>query len=140
MWPFGKQPLWQPVHKKAMRAFAAAAAKEHAQAQMEHREYDISNACRDLGLMMCGEDRAANVHAMISQLKEEGGLYLAGLIQEHGKDVLPGAGQDLIDRYTDHLKNSGMAPQLVICNVIENTYGREEATRYAMAVVLGDAT
>lgn len=137
---FSKKPLWQPVHKKAMMAYAAIAGREQGRAQVEGRAFDHVAACRELALLMCGQDKAENVHAMICTLVAERGGYLATLLREHAQALHPGWTPGLLDRICAKISEKGFGPQLVICNVIENTYGRLEAARYAIALVQGKAT
>lgn len=136
---FRKKHLWQPIHKKAMLVYAAIAGGEQGLAEQQGREFDHTAACRELGLQMCGRDRFVNVCAMVDELKAEGGGYLAELLREFGSQLIDGARPEEIGRLAEHVSRIGLVPQLVICNVIENTYGRLEAARYVVALVQGQA-
>jgi hypothetical protein len=139
---FWKKPLWQPIHKKAMLVYFRIAGFEQGRAQLENREFDHTAACRELALQMCGRDKFANVEALIFKLQAERGGYIAELLREFGLQLLDGASPEEIEKLAEHVSRKGrkeLLPQLVICNVIENTYGRLEAARYAVALVQGKA-
>jgi len=137
---FGKKPLWQPIHKKAMLAYAAVAGRQQAHAQIEGRPFDHVAACYELALLMCGQDKSENVRAMIAALVAERGAYLAILLREYAPQLLPEWTPGLLDKVCAQVSEKGVGPQLVVCNVIENTYGRLEAARYAIALIQGKAT
>jgi hypothetical protein len=70
---------------------------------------------------------------------EEKGSYLAALIKAHRKDILPSSSEMAVDQLAAELSKAEIGPQLVICNVIENTFGSPEAARYIIALVEGKA-
>lgn len=74
-------------------------------------------------------------------LPREGGTYLVSLLEEHRRQLnLSPARNAELDRLLENLAETRLGPQHVICNVIENTYGRPEAARYVLALVEGRAT
>jgi hypothetical protein len=137
-WQYNGSP-WRRVHFRAMRYYARVAGVEAAQAEAEGREFDPKRACLLLGLVLCGEDKRLNVNAMVEALEEERGDYLAGLILAHGRGVWPGADDQKLARLADALRSTQLGPQLIIANVVENTFGATEAVRYVVALARGDA-
>jgi hypothetical protein len=130
---------WRQVHFRAMLAYSGIAGREHAIARQAAREFDLGKACAELGLLLCGEDKMAAVDAMLTDLINEQGAFLAGLVERHAAEVLPGASLELRCDVIARLRGVRLGPQLVIASVIENTYGGAEAARYALALVAGDA-
>jgi hypothetical protein len=130
---------WQQVHFRAMLAYAGIAGREHAKARQSAREFDLHNACTQLGLLLCGEDNREAVEAILRDLTSAQGAFLVGLLERHAAEVLPGAPFELRRDVTARLGGVHFGPQLVIASVIENTYGGAEAARYAVALVTGDA-
>ena len=130
---------WQQVHFRAMLAYSGIAGREQAIAQESGRAFDVGNACTQLGMLLCGEDKTRAVDAMLMDLTKAQGAFLAGLVERHAAEVLPGAPFELRRDVTSRLRGVRLGPQLVIASVIENTYGGTEAARYAIALATGDA-
>jgi hypothetical protein len=76
---------------------------------------------------------------MLSDLTHLQGAYLAGLVERHAAEVLPGAAYEFRRDLAARLRGIRLGPQLVIASVIENTHGGAEAARYAIALATGDA-
>jgi hypothetical protein len=133
------RPGWQQVHFRAMLAYAGIAAREHAIARQAARDFDRRAACTQLGLLLCGDDNRAAVNAMISDLAHLQGAFLAGLVERHAMEVLPGAPFELRRDLSARLRGVRFGPQLMIAAVVENIYGGPEAARYAVALATGDA-
>lgn len=133
------RPGWQEVHFRAMLAYAGIAGREHAIARQSASEFDARTACTQLGLLLCGEDKKSAVEAIMTDLTNHQGAVLAGVVERHAAEVLPGAPLELRRDITARLRGIRLGPQLVIASVIENTYGGVEAARYAVALVTGDA-
>jgi hypothetical protein len=130
---------WQQVHFRAMLAYSGIAGREHAIARRSAREFDLHEACRQLGLLLCGDDNRAAVEAILRDLTTSQGAFLVGLVERHAAEILPGAPLELRRDVTARLRGVHFGPQLVIASVIENTYGGAEAALYAVALVTGDA-
>jgi len=130
---------WHSVHFRAMLAYANAAGAELARSRADGNAFDRAVACRKLALMMCDADKTPNVDAMISALQIEQGNYLASLLRRHANDLLPSADDDQIQRFLATVAQVEFGPQLVICNVVENSFGSLEAARYALALVTKEA-
>jgi len=130
---------WRQVHFRAMLAYSGIAGREHANARDSGRAFDLGAACTQLGLLLCGEDRKSVVDAMLMDLTRVQGAFLAGLVERHAVEVLPGAPFEFRRDVISRLRGIRLGPQLVIASVIENTHGGAEAARYAVALVTGDA-
>jgi hypothetical protein len=130
---------WRRVHFRAMLAYSGIAGREHAIARDSSREFDFGNACMQLGLLLCGEDKKSAVDAMLTDLTRAQGAFLAGLLERHAAEVLPGAPFEFRRDVIARLRAVRFGPQLVIAYVIENTHGGAEAARYAVALVTGEA-
>lgn len=76
---------------------------------------------------------------MVNALEQEKGLYLIKLLQENIKYVLPNIDKIMLNNLFDIAHKLDLCPQLVIANVIENTYGPVEATKYALDILTGSA-
>jgi len=132
---------WPSLHWRGMLLYSSLAGLESGRAEAERRDFDREAACRELALKMCGPGKEANVDGMIASLCVERGSYLVSLLQESRRQLALSPAQDAeLERRLDGLSETELGPQLVICNVIENTYGRPEAARYALALVEGRAT
>jgi hypothetical protein len=126
---------WRQVHGRAMQLYAPIAAEETFNAQRERREFDHVRACRALGLALTGKGREANVEAMISVLQREQGSYLAIIFESHARELLPKVDAGQVSRFSDALRRLELRPQLVVANIVENTFGSLEAARYALALL-----
>jgi hypothetical protein len=103
--------------------------------KQESREYDQTRACRALALTLVGKGKEANVEAMITTLQREQGTYLATIFEKHARELLPKIDPEQISRFSDVLRKIDLRPQLVVANVVENTFGSLEAARYALALL-----
>lgn len=126
---------WRQVHGRAMQLYAPIAGKETFNAKRANRDFSHVQACRELGLALTGKGREVNVEAMISALQREQGSYLASLFERHAQELLPKADVQQVSNFSDVLRRVQLGPQLVIANVVENTYGSLEAARYALALL-----
>ena len=131
---------WPSLHWRAMLLYSTLAGLEMAKAKAEGRDFDRVAACRELGLRMCGSGKELNVEAMLDALLEEEGSYLASLLSDYRSELLPDGSEEDIESMLDATRRIVFGPTLVICNVVENTYGRAEAAHYAYALVRGRAT
>jgi hypothetical protein len=131
---------WPQVHHRAMLAYAQIAGFEAGRAQQENREFNKTEACRSLALgMIQGNWRQASVDAMIGGLLMEGGTYFADLLERHGARAVPNLNAEAIHFVADKIRGIEFGPQLVIGNIVENTFGGEEAARYVIALATGKA-
>jgi hypothetical protein len=130
---------WRQLHFRAMLAYARIAGLQQARAQAQGRAFDLHAACTELGVLLCGPEKGAAIDAMIESLAAEQGTYLAGLFDRHVSTVAatlqPSERSEMIDR----LRGVTLGPQLVVAHVLENTHGPIEATRYALALLNGEA-
>jgi hypothetical protein len=129
---------WRQVHFRAMLAYSGIAGRENAMAQQTGRPFDVQRACSSLGLLLCGEDRQPVVETMLAELGRYEGAFLAGLVERHAAEVLPGASFEVRSAVIARLRSVRFGPELVIASVIENIHGGAEAARYAIAVAAGD--
>ncbi len=127
---------WRQVHGRAMQLYASIAGKETFNAKRANREFSYVQACRELGLGLTGKGREGNVEAMILALQREQGSYLASLFEKHAPELLPKADVEQVSKFSNVLRRVELGPQLVVANVVENTYGSLEAARYALALLL----
>ena len=88
---------------------------------------------------MCGIEKELFVRAMIEELVKEKGDYFAQLVESYRARALPKTTDEQIFNIIETVRKIDFCPQLVIGNIIENTYGAEEATRYVVAVVARQA-
>lgn len=130
---------WRRVHFRAMLAYAGIAGREHALAREAGQEFDIHRACSHLAFELSGTEQGTAIDAMLSRLTREQGAFLADLVERHAEQVLPGCS---FERWADimaRLRGVRFGPQLVIASAIEHTHGGVEASRYALALVTGEA-
>ena len=130
---------WRQVHFRAMLAYSGITGRERAIARDSGGAFDFGHACTQLGLLLCGEDKKPVVDAMLLDLTRAQGAFLAGLVEQHAAEVLPGSPFEFRRDVIARLRAVRFGPQLVIAYVIENTHGGAEAARYAVALVTGDA-
>jgi hypothetical protein len=130
---------WRRVHFRAMLAYNAIAARLRATSGAQGGEPDPRVVCAELGLLLCGEHRKPVVDRMVSDLMRSEGAFLAGLVERHAAEVLPGATFEFRREMAAGLRSIPFGPHLVIASVIENIYGGPEAARYAIAVATGEA-
>ncbi len=130
---------WRRVHFRGMLLYAAAFGKEMALSQAEGRTYNVVNACRDMALFMCGPEKEIFVNAMIEELVEEKGDYFVRLLESYHAMVFPKATDEQISSIIETVRKIDFGHQLVIGNIIENTYGGKEAARYVLAILTGRA-
>jgi len=129
---------WRRVHFRAMLAYQDIVERGRSRERDGGPAFDVGDACTDLGLLLCGDDRDA-VQGMVAHLARTQGGYLAGLAERHAAEVLPGAPFELRREVVLGLRQLPFGPHLVIASVIENIEGGPEAARYALAVLSGDA-
>ena len=129
---------WRQVHFRAMLAYSNIVRREDALSRHSGRPFDVRLTCSALGLLLCGEDKVTAVDAMLKELDRYEGAFLAGLVERHAAEVLPGASADLRREVIARLRAVRFGPELVIASVIENIHGGPEAARYAVAVAAGD--
>lgn len=129
---------WRRIHFRAMLAYSGIVGRERAFAREAGRPLDVRRTCSALGLLLCGEEKRAAVEAMLADLDRYEGAFLAGLVERHAAEVLPGASAELRRDVSARLRAMRFGPELVIASVIENIHGGAEAARYAVAVAAGD--
>jgi len=130
---------WRQVHFRALLAYSRIAGVHQANAQAQGRPFDLQAACSELGLLLCGPEKRANVDAMIDALSKEQGAYLVRLFERHVSVISPTLQQADRSAMADRLRGVTLGPQLVIANVLENTHGPVEVTRYTLALLSGEA-
>jgi hypothetical protein len=118
-----------------MLLYAQISGFEIGRAERENRVFNRVEACRTLALAMIrGKWRAASVEAMIDGLVKDQGDYFGNILNQFSARVAPEFDSDTISLMTKLLQSIEFGPQLVIGNVVENTFGGEEAARYAIAL------
>ena len=130
---------WRKIHFRAMLAYSGIVGREQAFAGQPGPP-DVRSTCSALGLLLCGEDKRTAVEAMLAELDRYEGAFLAGLVERHAAEVLPGASAELRRDVASRLRAIRFGPELVIASVIENIHGGAEAARYAVAVAAGDTS
>lgn len=130
---------WRGVHFRAMLAYARIAGQVQATSMAKNQPFDVVVACRELGLLLCGPGSEEAVDVMISHLLIERGSYLATVVGHHLDEVLPNLTQPSRAAIIERLQGVGFGPQLLIANVVKNSFGSCEAARYAVALVTGEA-
>lgn len=130
---------WRRVHGRGMLVYATCAGSERATSLEENRDFSSELACYQMAIQICGANKEMEVSMMIGELSGEKGSYFANLIARFGKDVDARLTDDAIEALTDITRKIDLCPQLIIANIIENTYGQLEATRYSIAVLTGKA-
>jgi hypothetical protein len=131
---------WPQLYYRAMLLYAQISGLEARRAERENRASDKIAVCRTLALtMILGGWRDASVEAMITSLVSEQGDYLADILRQFGATVAPRLDGHTISLRAERLRSIEFGPQLVIGNVVENTFGGEEAARYALALATGKA-
>lgn len=130
---------WRQVHFRGMLLYSQIAGRHAGLAQQEDRSFDKVAACRELALAMTGPGREANVEAMIDTLVREEGTYFARLLRPRVDVLLESIEPSKREEFLEKVKQLKFGPDLVMCNIVENSYGEEEAARYAYAICSGRA-
>jgi hypothetical protein len=130
---------WQQVHYRAMLVYATIVGRERATAQHEKRSFSKVNACRSLARAVVGSGCEANADAMINALIQERGGYFTHLVETFGETACPKLDPEVLRVIAEKIGELDFGPELVIGNIVENTYGGEEAARYVVALVTGKA-
>ncbi|MCH7708335.1 MAG: hypothetical protein IH884_07580 [Myxococcales bacterium] len=130
---------WPKIHYRAMLLFASLAGTESRRAEAGGRPFDQRAPCRELGLKICGAGREANVDAMIDELQREKGAYFVSLLEKHESDLFPKANTESMRAVLSGVGKVEFGPSLVICNIVENSFGSLEAAKYVLALLQGHA-
>lgn len=130
---------WHQVHFRAMLVYASTTGEEMARAESEGQPFSKVNACRTLARAMVGREREANADAMVDALVREQGSYFADLVEKHGVKASPELDAKALKTITETVRQFEFGPELVIANVVENSFGGEEAARYVMALLTKEA-
>ena len=72
---------------------------------------------------------------MICGLVAERGGYFADLVRKHAGRATQNFDLKTVHLVADKIHDLDFGPQLVIGNIVENTFGGEEAARYVIALV-----
>lgn len=126
---------WPQVHHRAMLIYAAIAGLEAGEAKRENRQFSKVAACRALAHALVGEGQQPSVDAMITGLAQERGNYFADLVQKFGARAAPKLDAKTLHIVSEQLRELDFCPQSVIGNIVENTFGGEEAARYVIALL-----
>jgi hypothetical protein len=131
-------PAWARVHRRAMLIYAELARHEVLCAEQEDRMFDRFAVWRELAVAIShGQARKEAVEAMIHALKTEDGAYFGSLFDNFGAKALPKIGARV--QLADRVRGLMFGPQLVVCQIVENTFGPEEAVRYILAILKSGA-
>ena len=126
---------WRKAHFRGMLLYSFAAGKETNLAKIENRSFNILNPIKEMALIMCGKSKEDNVSAMIDELREEQGRYYVSLFIANANTVFPKMNETTITNIVQILEEMKFSPQSVICNIVENTHGGEEAAKYILALI-----
>jgi hypothetical protein len=126
---------WRKTHFRGMLLYSAAAGKEANLAKIENRSFNVLNPVKEMALLMCGKSKEDNVSAMIDDLRKEQGGYYVSLFISNASSVFPKMNETTITNIVQALEEMKFSPQSVICNIVENTYGGKEATKYILALI-----
>ena len=66
---------------------------------------------------------------MVDSLAIDRGAYFSDLLENYGTQADLNLNRELLDTITDKLRQIDLCPQLVIGNIVANTFGAEEAAR-----------
>ena len=130
---------WRQAHFRAMLMYATVAANQSVKAKQEGKKFSKFTAGLVLAQQMVGPERKANADAMTIELMLEGGKYFERIVTVYGKRADPLMDIEKINHIATRVREMEFGPQLVIANIIENTFGGEEAARYVFALVDGKA-
>ena len=130
---------WRRLHFRGMLLYSRIVGRHSARGQGQQRDFDIVAACRELALAMTGPGKEVNVDAMIQALMQEKGRYLSQLLRPRAPEFFGGAEVSKVESLLKRVEELEFGPDIVMCNIVENTYGEEEAARYAFAICSGDA-
>ncbi|AVX40790.1 hypothetical protein CTH_10026 (plasmid) [Carboxydocella thermautotrophica] len=122
-----------------MLVYAIVAGEEHKRSHIEGSPFNIVNACRHMALVICGYEKEVFVNAMIEELLKENGDYFARLLESNIGKILPKVTDEQKSYIIENARKIDFGPELVIGNIIENTYGPAEAARYVVAVLTRQA-
>ena len=71
---------------------------------------------------------------MISALTVERGEYFADLVEKYDAEAAPRMDTEMIHVIGDKVRRLEFCPQLVIGNLVANTFAAKEAARYVIAL------
>jgi hypothetical protein len=132
-WHRWNKRRWRQLHHRAMLLYAQILGLEAGRAERENRTFNKVDACRTLAFAMIrGRWRDASVAAMISGLVSDQGEYFVDILRQFGAEAAPKVNGETISLMAERLRSIEFGPQLLIGNVIENTFGGKEAARYAI--------
>ncbi len=131
---------WRKLHGRGMLLYARYAGIEEAMSTREQRPFSVVIACTAMALDMCGVHKEPHVSTMVTALEEEKGLYFMHLINDYRQRIDCNISDLDLAEILESVIKVKMCPQLVIANIIENTYGAAEAAKYVIALSRGDAT
>jgi hypothetical protein len=80
-----------------------------------------------------------NVRSIRSSTNANPGEHLASIFEAHGREIVPKADDALISKCSEHLRDLQLGPQLITANIVEDRFGAQEAARYALALLQGEA-
>jgi hypothetical protein len=123
-----------------MLLYAEIAGAEMGRASSAGREFDITSACHRLAAALVrGKWREPLADALIACLRTEAGAYFARLLQQHGREAHSRLDDETLQYLVEVANKVEFGPQLVIANIVENTFGSIEAAKYVIAVLSGRA-
>lgn len=138
-WRKWNKPGWQQVHYRAMLTYSELSGAEMAYAQNEGREFSRLKACTALAHRLTGPGREANVAAMMDALAKERNEYFSKLLSRFGSEAEPRLDRQTLLTLADQMPPLEISPLHVIANVVENTFGGQEAAKYVIALATGKA-
>jgi len=133
------KPKWQPIHNKAMNIYYWITEKESETAQKEGRNFDKEKAIRELAFELCKWEGSLDYQSMMEELTEKRGRFLAELFKTYSDELSREHSEEEINNFLESINPNAFGPQLVVCYVIDKTYGRDEACSYALEILTGKA-
>lgn len=137
---YSRQP-WRRIHYRGMKIYANQAGREYDLAKKENREFEIIGPCRELAQKLFRQQKAGGFVADGLLADTSRKAYFLELAKNHRQvfleNVKPEKHAAVLDGIRADLEASELGPDIVIAKAVEMSYGREEAARYLLALLLG---
>ena len=142
---YNSQP-WRKVHYPAMIIYAGILGSvfDSQKERNDLRDKYTHNNCKALLAKILGKDiNDQQVCSSLLNLEAAKGEYLSNMLEAYAGDSFTVATLSEMEHFELSKKllkeNIDMGPYLVIAKAIEILYGKEEAGKYAVAILKGDA-
>lgn len=135
---------WRKVHFPSMIIYAGLAGDEAGQAKREERPFNHYNPCEKLAEMWLGVAEGRTALTMLTMFDNGIENYLTGILKQNRSIVLHGMIEEKKDEAFQFMLGVAnkfkLCPEVIICKIIEKTYGSAEAARYLLAFLENKAT